>query len=72
MGSIIGLNFCSASLALLKVHLHTEMYDTWFVYFINLLACGHQNLLRYRFSKVAVSSHYTGALMAIQCSREDY
>ena len=46
-------------------HLHIEMYDdTWFLYFINLLACEHlisterpKTSSRYRFSKVAVSSH---------------
>jgi len=36
-------DFWCTSLALLKPHLHTEMYDnTWLAYFINLLACGHQ------------------------------
>ena len=37
------LDFWCTSLALLKLHLHTEMYDdTWFSYFINLLAYHHE------------------------------
>ena len=43
LNSITGLDFWCTSLALLKPHLHIEMYDyTRFSYFINLLACGHQ------------------------------